>query len=123
MGAARPFSIVAQRRFAAKTPASGEVNTGVKKFEDVKTEADLIPEGAPVGTVPTDLNQATGLERLEVLGKMQGVDIFDMKPLDASRKGTMEDPVIVLSFGEEQYVGPEMSHDHHDDHGHHGEHH
>jgi hypothetical protein len=37
--------------------------------------------------VPTDLNQATGLERLEVLGKMQGVDIFDLKPLDASRKG------------------------------------
>merc|ERR1712000_474527 len=69
--AARPFSIVAQRRSAAKTPASGEVNTGVKKFEDVKTEADLIPEGAPVGTVPTDLNQATGLERLEVLGKIR----------------------------------------------------
>jgi hypothetical protein len=37
--------------------------------------------------VPTDFNQSTGLERLEVLGKMQGVDIFDMKPLDASRKG------------------------------------
>ena len=54
---------------------------------DVRTEADLLPEGAPVGTVPTDLNQSTGLERLEVLGKMQGVDIFDMKPLDASRKG------------------------------------
>jgi cytochrome c oxidase subunit 5b len=28
------------------------------------------------------------LERLEILGKMQGIDIFDMKPLDASRKGT-----------------------------------
>lgn len=44
--------------------------------------------GAAPGTVPTDLDQATGLERLEILGKMQGVDIFDMKPLDASRKGT-----------------------------------
>ena len=38
--------------------------------------------------MPTDLEQATGLERLEILGKMQGVDIFDMSPLDASRKGT-----------------------------------
>jgi cytochrome c oxidase subunit 5b len=38
--------------------------------------------------VPTDLEQATGLERLEILGKMQGIDIFDMKPLDASRLGT-----------------------------------
>lgn len=37
--------------------------------------------------MPTDLEQATGLERLEILGKMQGVDIFDMSPLDSSRKG------------------------------------
>lgn len=46
-----------------------------------------MPPGAAPGTVPTDLEQATGLERLEILGKMQGVDIFDMRPLDASRKG------------------------------------
>jgi len=37
--------------------------------------------------VPTDLEQSTGLERLEILGKMEGVDIFDMRPLDASRLG------------------------------------
>ena len=48
---------------------------------------DLIPEGAKPGTVPTDAEQSTGLERLEILGKMQGVDIFDMRPLDASRLG------------------------------------
>lgn len=67
---------------------------------------------------------------------MQGVDIFDMRPLDASRKGnskphilyhsrqqgnrlgdlltlgkqtkykgTLEDPIIVKSFGDEQYIG------------------
>jgi hypothetical protein len=59
------------------------VNTGV----EIKTESDLMPPGAVPGTVPTDLEQSTGLERLEILGKMQGVDIFDMKPLDASRKG------------------------------------
>ena len=53
----------------------------------MKSESDLLPPGGAVGTVPTDLEQATGLERLEILGKMQGVDIFDMKPLDASRKG------------------------------------
>jgi cytochrome c oxidase subunit 5b len=55
---------------------------------EIKTEADLLPPGAKPGTVPTDLEQATGLERLEILGKMQGIDIFDMKPLDASRLGT-----------------------------------
>ena len=66
---------------------------------------DLLPPGAAPGTVPTDLEQSTGLERLEILGKMQGVDVFDMKPLDASRRGTLEDPILVRSFGEEQYLG------------------
>lgn len=50
---------------------------------------DLLPPGAAPGTVPTDLEQSTGLERLELLGKMQGIDIFDMKPLDASRRGRL----------------------------------
>jgi cytochrome c oxidase subunit 5b len=54
---------------------------------EIKTEDDLIPLGAAPGTIPTDLEQAIGLERLEILGKMEGVDVFDMKPLDASRKG------------------------------------
>jgi hypothetical protein len=55
---------------------------------EVQTENDLIGPGAAVGTIATDLEQSTGLERLEILGKMEGVDIFDMKPLDSSRKGT-----------------------------------
>lgn len=54
---------------------------------DITGMDDLMPPGGQPGTVPTDLEQATGLERLEILGKMQGVDIFDMRPLDASRKG------------------------------------
>ena len=54
---------------------------------EIKSEEDLLPPGAAPGTIPTDLEQATGLERLEILGKMQGIDIFDMRPLDASRKG------------------------------------
>jgi cytochrome c oxidase subunit 5b len=36
---------------------------------------------------------------------MQGIDVFDMKPLDSSRKGTLQDPISVRSAGEEQYVG------------------
>jgi cytochrome c oxidase subunit 5b len=36
---------------------------------------------------------------------MEGVDIFDMRPLDASRLGTMEDPIVVGAPGEETYVG------------------
>lgn len=48
---------------------------------------DLFGPGAKPGTVPTDMEQATGLERLEILGKMEGVDVFDMRPLDSSRRG------------------------------------
>lgn len=64
------------------------LTTSFPRAAEITSEADLLPEGAKPGTMPTDLEQATGLERLEILGKMQGVDIFDMSPLDASRKGT-----------------------------------
>lgn len=56
---------------------------------------DLLPPGAKPGTVPSDYEQATGLERLEILGKMQGIDVFDMKPLDASRMG-MSAPIFLV---------------------------
>ncbi|RPB03132.1 cytochrome c subunit VB [Choiromyces venosus 120613-1] len=72
---------------------------------EIKTEEDLLPPGAAPGEVPTDYNQATGLERLEILGKVEGVDIFDMKPLDASRRGTLDNPIVVQSFGKERYLG------------------
>ncbi|CAG8924975.1 unnamed protein product [Penicillium salamii] len=75
------------------------------KNTEIKVEDDLFAPGAKPGTIPTDVDQATGLERLELIGKMQGIDIFDMRPLDASRKGTLEDPIIVPSAGDEQYAG------------------
>jgi len=101
----RSFTSSFVRREAAPTPASGSSEVKIKKFEEIKTEQDLVGPGAAVGTVPTDLEQATGLERLEILGKMQGIDVFDMKPLDASRKGTLDNPIVVKSFGDEQYAG------------------
>ncbi|KAH8801658.1 putative cytochrome c subunit VB [Xylogone sp. PMI_703] len=106
-------AIAAARRAAYKPIVARSFSTSfvrheetkIKKFQEIKTEDDLIPPGAPAGTVPTDLDQATGLERLEILGKMQGVDIFDMRPLDASRKGTLKEPIMVKSAGDEQYAG------------------
>ena len=59
---------------------------------------DLLPPGAEPGTVPTDLDQSTGLERLEILGKMQGVDVFDMRPLDSSRRGKEAVSTSIKSF-------------------------
>lgn len=63
---------------------------------------DLLPPGAEPGTIPTDLEQATGIERLEILGKMEGVDIFDMRPLDASRMGKAVEPRGFSGFRQEK---------------------
>ena len=63
-----------------------------RRSTDIESEKDLLPPGAAPGTIPTDLEQATGLERFEILGKMQGIDVFDMKPLDASRVGMLYPP-------------------------------
>ncbi|KAK4108949.1 COX5B-domain-containing protein [Canariomyces notabilis] len=76
-----------------------------KTLKEIKTEEDLIGPGTPPGQVPTDLEQSTGLERLEILGKTEGIDVFDMRPLDASRKGTLDNPIMVRSAGEEQFAG------------------
>lgn len=91
-------------------------------YAEIKSKEDLLPPGANPGTVPTDLDHATGLERLELLGKIEGVEIFDWTPLDASRTGeftaegmdcwklltfyagTMENPIVVKAPSEEQWV-------------------
>ncbi|KAL6895396.1 cytochrome c oxidase subunit VB domain-containing protein [Trichoderma longibrachiatum] len=91
---------------AAALAGTAEKKIGpYKTLSEIKTEDDLFGPGAQPGTVPTDLEQATGLERLEILGKMEGVDVFDMRPLDSSRRGTMDDPILVRSAGDEQLAG------------------
>ncbi|KAI4119008.1 MAG: hypothetical protein LQ345_001039 [Seirophora villosa] len=118
----RPFTTSLIRRDDGAADAKRDIKTDPEKkhkrldpipgqtedmipFEDVESEKDLMGPGAAPGTIPTDLEQATGLERFEILGKMQGIDVFDMKPLDASRLGTLKDPIMVNSFGDEQYCG------------------
>jgi len=105
---ARPIafrSFAVSARQYKEDPKVGQSSPSLVPFDQITGAHDLMPPGGRPGEVPSDLDQATGLERLEILGKMQGVDIFDMKPLDASRKGTLEDPIMVNSFGNEQYVG------------------
>ena len=48
--------------------------------------------------IPSDQEQATGIERYQLLGKMENVDVFDLKPLDSSRLGTLENPIKVPTF-------------------------
>lgn len=58
----------------------------------------LYGTGGKPGAVPTDIEHATGLERLQLLGELEGIKIFDDTPLDASRIGTKADPILVPSF-------------------------
>lgn len=103
--ARRPFTSAVVLRAEKVQPIPQTSSGKVIAYDEVKGEEDLLPPGAKPGTMPSDLDQATGLERLELLGKMSGADLFDMKPLDASRKGTLEDPIVVNGAGDEQYAG------------------
>ncbi|WFD33995.1 Cytochrome c oxidase subunit 4 [Malassezia cuniculi] len=62
-------------------------------------------EGVKDGEIASDEQQATGIERFELLGRLQGVDVFDQTPLDSSRVGTVADPIIVESMYPERIVG------------------
>ncbi|KAL9115756.1 MAG: hypothetical protein Q9227_000124 [Pyrenula ochraceoflavens] len=101
----RPFSATITKYKNDKYELKPEEKGKMVPFEEVKSKEDLLPPGAEPGTIPTDLEQATGLERLEILGKMQGIDIFDMRPLPSDRRGTWKDPIVVNGAGDEQYLG------------------
>lgn len=82
-----------------------EESKTAQTLADVRGPETLIGSGAKEGTIPTDIEQATGLERLELLGLREGIDVFDRRPLDSSRKGTMADPIMVDSYENYRYVG------------------
>lgn len=62
----------------------------------------MLSERAGVIVFHTDTihskEQATGIERFELMGKVEGVDVFDMQPLEADRLGTLEQPIEVFSY-------------------------
>lgn len=59
--------------------------------------------GAKPGTVPTDLEQSTGIERFEILSRMQGEDPFSNKPLEVKHMGTLKNPIKVWSLVRRNY--------------------
>ncbi|CAG8570184.1 8283_t:CDS:2 [Diversispora eburnea] len=87
----RPSS--AFRTFSVLGPRYGEL------------DKDFFGPGAKPGTVPTDLEQATGPERAELLANLEGKSLWDMKPLELTHMGTKKDPIIVKSVDPERYVG------------------
>ncbi|ODV94137.1 hypothetical protein PACTADRAFT_44627 [Pachysolen tannophilus NRRL Y-2460] len=97
-----------QRLFSTSILLRHESKPVFKTAQDLSQVVDksnLIGPGAKEGAVPTDLEQATGLERFELLGKLEGIEVFDNTPLDASRTGTMADPIVVDSYDDYRYVG------------------
>lgn len=72
---------------------------------DIKSTDDLFGPGPKDGEVPTEYDQATGAARLELLGKMAGIDIFDLGSCTPNRIGTQEDPIPVLSYDDYRFVG------------------
>ncbi|KAI9461596.1 COX5B-domain-containing protein [Lactarius psammicola] len=98
--------------FALRTISS----SAIRRSDDHHAAAPSIyGTGAKAGEVPTDGSQSTGLDRVQVLGLLEGVDVFDLEPLDSSRVGTLADPIKVLSVDTERTVGctgsPADSHD------------
>ncbi|KZP00481.1 COX5B-domain-containing protein [Calocera viscosa TUFC12733] len=92
--------------------------TALRKSDDhghAQPPTALHGEGSGPGQVPTDVDQATGLERLQMLGQIEGIDVFDQSPLEMTRMGTMADPVLVDTLSDERIVGctgfPADSHD------------
>ncbi|WVR06871.1 hypothetical protein IAU60_003907 [Kwoniella sp. DSM 27419] len=120
-------SVIRNLRTAVAAPALRRASVQVKPVSLARTFAvsanrsaghgppQLLGPGAKAGEVPTDEQQSTGLERFELMGKLEGVDVFDMKPLEVTRLGTVADPIAVYSLFPERQVGctgfPADSHD------------
>lgn len=88
------------------------LNSAPAPVKTAKTLADvtgpdesLIGPGATPGTIPTDLDQATGLQRLELLGNLEGIDVFDMEHPIKEGSGTPQDPYLVPTYYGTRYVG------------------
>ena len=54
--------------------------------------------GSKASHVPADIEQATGLERLERLGRLHGVDVFNMGPLLIPKRDTIGGPTLVHAY-------------------------
>lgn len=92
--AARPAVLAAR----SKPSSIRAFSSTVRVLSGGPPQPQLYGEGAKPGTVPTDVEQATGLERLQLLGDIEGINVFDDTPLDSSYLGTKAKPVLVPSY-------------------------
>lgn len=91
---------------APRLVAASPMRSALPSARLLSSSAALRASGPPIiqgkpaatGAVPTDEEQATGLERFELEHKLAGQDAFDMSPLQADRLGTTKDPIKVVSY-------------------------
>ncbi|KAI0833340.1 COX5B-domain-containing protein [Trametes gibbosa] len=106
--AVRPAALVARRVVFKPTRAvvaARALSVSAARRSEHPPTPQIFGEGAKPGEIPTDENQSTGLERLQILGAIEGVDVFDLAPLDSSRIGTLADPIKVFSMEPERIIG------------------
>jgi Cytochrome c oxidase subunit Vb len=91
-------------RNALRKPTSVRAFSATQRANSGPPPPQLFGAGGKPGEVPTDIEQATGLERLQLLGDLEGINVFDQEALDASRVGTKSDPIKVLSYVRSEVV-------------------
>ncbi|KAJ6531823.1 cytochrome c oxidase subunit VB-domain-containing protein [Mycena capillaripes] len=116
INAARPALVARSAlRSSASSPLRAFSTTLRASSDHGAKPPSIFGPGGKAGEVPTDFEQATGLERFELLGEMEGIDVFDETPLESGRVGTKKDPIMVLSYDPVRTVGctgsPADSHD------------
>lgn len=104
---ARPAILAARSSLRPSTSTFRAFSTTVRIQSGGPPPPQLYGAGGKAGSVPTDVDQATGLERLQLLGELEGINVFDDGPLDSSRVGTKAEPVLVPSYvrGDDHFLG------------------
>lgn len=94
-------------QISPKTPLNpNETHKTAKTLAEVTgQDFSLIGQGGEKGKIPTDMDQATGMERLEILALKEGIDFFDMEEPITEGSGTYKDPFIVPTYVGYRFVG------------------
>ena len=64
-----------------------------------------VGSGAKPGTIASQVEQATGLEREEYLASLQGKKYFSLEPSNNKQFGTKQNPVVIYTHYGERQVG------------------
>ncbi|KAI9021937.1 subunit IV of cytochrome c oxidase [Hyaloraphidium curvatum] len=106
----RAFSLSARALAGAPSSKNLALPLGDGHVEDVhglsEPVYDSVPGFGEPGKIPTNYEIAVGMERFEMLQKLDGKVTFDhLVPIVAERKPTRKDPLVVRGVDHEAYIG------------------